>query len=186
VTDNELLAIVITVLEENLTAWPFPVPDYIVNVQQKEQPETQGVPPGPSVFVEKLFDHVYGSPRVDYKELATPNPNKLLESEEQMYQTTLQIAALSIQDPSQTNLPTASDLASIARAIVQRRSTIRTFNERGLGVLRVTEVRNGYFTNEQDRQEASPSFDVVLTYLRSVPPVEVGKVARLDTKIIIL
>lgn len=184
-TDNDLLALVIGILDTSLATWPF-APGYAVNVQQKQQPETQGVPPGPSVFVEKLFDHVYGSPLVEYRELAIPDPNKLIEVEDQIYQTTLQIAALVVQDPRKPELPTASDLASVARAILQRRSALRQLNSNKVSVLRVTDVRNGYFTNDQDRQEASPSFDVVLSYVRSVPPVEVGKISRLDETIIIL
>ncbi len=49
-------------------------------------------------------------------------------------------------------------------AIIQSDSARKTLLMQGVGILRVTDVRNPYFTDDKDNFEASPSFDFVLTH----------------------
>lgn len=175
--DNDVIAAIISRLEDGLAAWPwanFSTP-FTVGVQQKQQPTQQGREDEPTVFIEKLFDKAHGFAKVTY----TPHPtdtNLSNEEELQVYTATYQLCATCTQDPRNTYRPTASDLCDIARMILQRRSSIRHFQELGINLLRVPEVRNSYFTNEQDRQEAMPSFDLTVSYTRKTPFAEVGRI----------
>lgn len=181
-TDNDLLEILITHLEARLAVWPFTAGYGPVEVQAKQQPTKQGVPTAPTVFIEKLFDHRYGWTQIQWD--TSPLPDMLEETETQMYATTFQVSAMALQDVHNTYLPTASDLASIACDILQSRHTTFAFAQKGVGLLRATEVRNTYSPDDQDRQEASPSFDLVLTYPRSMPAVTLDKIARVEPNIV--
>lgn len=164
-TDNELLARLIARLNDAISAYPFVGLRSPVTVQQKQQPTQQGVPLGPTVFIERLFDHRHGSSVVLYDPAIVGQT--LTESEVQVYETTFQLSALAIQDPRNLAAPTAADLCNVAAFIVQSRSFLRQFAVDNVGVLRVSEVRNLYFTDDRGRQESHPSFDLVLTYGRA-------------------
>ena len=102
--------------------------------------------------------------------------NELLETEFQIYQTTFQISTLVTQNAGSINIPTASDLCTIAANCLQSRPTIRKFSSLSIGLLRVSEVRNPYFSDEQFRHAAMPSFDVVLEYSRVTSKSKVNKI----------
>jgi len=70
--------------------------------------------------------------------------------ETQFYETTFQVAAWSIQDPSILDSVTASDLANIVAGIMQSDSARLTLADNDIGILRVTDVTNPYFVDEKD------------------------------------
>ena len=178
-TDNTLIAKMISELNLAFSTYPFPTGFGKVTVQQKQQPSQQGVPNGPCVFIEKLFDNRYGFMMVDIK--YDPITDSVIENQTQVYQTTFQLSALSIQKPSDTTLPTASDLVSTVCQIFQGRAIIRRLSAAEIGVLRVSEIKNTYFTDDRDRQEAHPTFDLVLTYNRMLPPAHIPKLQQAAT-----
>lgn len=176
-TDNQLIASIILVLESQLAIWSRTVGCEPVEILQKQQPTKQGVPTAPTLFVEKLFDHRYGFTAVSYDEEAiVPEIDMMEEKEDQKYLTTFQIAARMLQDPRNLQTVTASDLANIACSMLQSRYALQAFGNTKIEVLRVSDVRNSYDPDDQDRQEASPSFDIVLGYSRSF----VTHVSKLD------
>lgn len=179
-TDNDVLAKIMELLNAKFAVWPYPVGYGPIEVQQKQQPTKQGIPTAPAVFVEKLFDHRYGWSAIELEELS---PSTMLESENQLYNTTFQISARALQDPSRIDLPTASDLCSDACAILQSRYAIQEFSAAKIAVFRVTDVRNTYMPDDQDRQEAEPSFDIVLSYTRTIAT-PIDKITRVDWKIV--
>src|ERR1700676_1394800 len=91
--DNDLINLVATQLEAASAAAGW---NYIV--LQKDQPTQQGIPTAPTVFFEKLFDNNHGWPMDS--NVYQPVPNNFLETETQMVNTTFQISALVIQDPT--------------------------------------------------------------------------------------
>lgn len=182
--DNDVLLHMIARLESELAAWPWSSTGspFTVGVQQKEQPTQQGRNVEPTVFIEKLFDKPYGSAAVKYD--THTDVNLVSETETQVYTSTFQVSAACTQDPRNISLPTASDLCDIARMILQRRSAIRYFQAVGINLLRVADqIRNTYFTNEQDRQEAMPSFDLVVSFTRVTPAAELGRLYDGDLQI---
>lgn len=168
-TDNIVLAKIMALLEAGIPGHDAIPAGYTFEVQQKQQPTKQGVPTAPTVYFEKLFDTPYGWTSVSYKENTVAGQFKLTETESQLLPTTFQISTMVLQDPSDITLPTASDLAIAARAVLQSRNSMNEFAAMGIGMLRAaTPVTNTYAADDQDRQEASPSFDIVLTYARDL------------------
>lgn len=174
--DNELITLFRTIITDGLTGVPVdPVPDIV----QAYQPTTQGTPLNSTVFFYKVSDHRYGSP----KWLNTYDADSGVEihQEIQAYETVFQFNALAIQNPNTVSF-TASDLVNLVSQILQSERSIRTLESNNVSLLRITDVRNPYFTDDFERYEASPSFDVTFTHTRTltttvpviVPPVAAG------------
>ncbi|MNH03097.1 hypothetical protein D3C81_678180 [compost metagenome] len=181
-TDTELFTLIRLTLIENLSVWPFDASLGPITVQQKQQPVKQGIPTAATVYLEKLFHNPHGSSRVYYD--VSPEPNMIEENEGQVYTATFQVSAFVIQKPENPALPTASELADAARVGLQRHTTIRKFAAEGVGLLRVSMVGNPYFSDDRDRQEATPSFDLVVTYVRTAPPATIDRIIRVDSLIV--
>jgi hypothetical protein len=159
--DNQLIALVATQLETASAAAGW---NYLV--VQKDEPTQQGTPTAPTIFFEKLFDRPYGWPMDSYAYQATPN--NFLETETQLTETTFQISSLVIQNPTNLELPTASDVANFMQQYLSARWSIATFMGQDVGVLRVTSVRNPAFTDDRTLFEYSPNFDITFTHSRTV------------------
>lgn len=131
-------------------------------VKASFQPRQEGAETGPTLYFYKVADHRYGSVR--RSSVWDVDNQVMVYTEIEQYETTWQVTALSIQDPSDTTKPTASDLANAAAAIMQSQACIGALVAQGVGVYRVTDVRNPYFVDDKGRHEVSPSFDFVLTH----------------------
>lgn len=155
--DNELYKLIFSILRSGFTLRGMDV-----SVSQSYQPTQQGTPLKKSVFVHKLYDHRYGHMlRKSEWDLENEVMNTV---QSQWYETTFQIDALAIQDPADVDSLTASDLVNTAAQIMQVNSTLETLRAAGVGILRIQDVRNPYFTDDRGRFEASPSFDFTLTH----------------------
>ncbi len=129
-------------------------------VAQAFQPTQEGVSSAPTAYMHKLFDHPLGSPqRADVW-----NGTKIIHTETQDYETTFQISALSIQDPNNQEQLTASDILNLVRSILQSMDTITALNAQGVGMLRVDQVRNQPFVDDQGRNEYQPSLDFTVQH----------------------
>jgi hypothetical protein len=160
--DNALINLFATQLEAASAAatWGYPV-------LQKNQPTQEGIPTGPAIFFEKLYDHAYGWPEVSYDQYNAEN-NTFVQTELQWTETTFQVSALVIQDPSNLSLPTASDVVNYMKMSINSRAAIKTFKAQGVSGLRVTELRNPYFRDERHTFEGNPNFDIVLQHQRII------------------
>ncbi len=101
-------------------------------------------------------------------EAMTSSGGGLIHTETEQYETTFQISALATQDPSNINSLTASDILNYIAGILQSRATIATFEAQGVGILNVQDVRNPYFKDDRDLNEASPNFDFTLTHKNAI------------------
>jgi hypothetical protein len=132
-----------------------------VTVQQSYLPNRQGVPSNPVVYFQKLYDKRYGfcsnNTEYDY------DLNQMIRTEEQVYETTFQVSSLLKQDPSNIGY-TSSDLINIASQTMQTETTLKALNSAGVGILRVTNVRNPFDLNDKDEFASSASFDFTLTH----------------------
>lgn len=159
--DNELIQVFLPIINNGLTFF-----GYIgVTVVAANQPTQQGIPTGPTVYFYKLGDHRLGFLRRfdTWDELSST----MTHTEEQQYETTFQVNALAIQSPLTPNQYTASDLVNDVCFIMQSDDTREILYNNGISILRVTDVTNGYFTDDKDNFEAVPSFDFVLSYIRT-------------------
>lgn len=166
-TDNELIAAIISTLEPYVQAKFGATYEFA----QKNQPELQGTPSTPVVYLEKLFDKRYGWVRrdVDMWTPATgPTDTTISTKDVQLYETTFQFSALVLQDPSDLTIPTASDLVNYVSMLLGTAIILAALRQKGANVQRSTSVRNPYWVDDFDRFEASPSFDIVLQHHRDL------------------
>lgn len=159
-TDNELIRLFLPIIQNGLISAGY----VDVVVKQFNQPTQQGINTTPTVYFQKIGDHLYGSPR------RSDIWNKILEQidhvESQIYETTFQIQALVLQNPANPSY-TASDLVSFVSHLLQSDRTLEILNAATVGIYRITDIRNPYFVDDRDQFEASPSFDFTLTHRRT-------------------
>lgn len=159
--DNDLIRLFLPIIQDGL-ALDFPT----VVVKQANQPTLQGVTTGPAVFFYKIGDKRYG-----FRSATDEwDSNTLTEvhTESQQYETTFQISSLVTQDPTDTTSYTASDLVNQVAYIMQSVATLEILNAQNVGVLRVTDVTNHYFSDDRDQFEANPIFTFTLTHLQTI------------------
>jgi hypothetical protein len=165
-TDNELLTAVIATLRvgyANLTT------DYGVTVQQSYQPTHQGMPFGPTLTLHKIGDRRYGFLKRRDVYNAMHVPADFDHEEVQQYETTFQASGIFEQTASDTTGWTASDVANYGAAILQSDWGRLELQKSGIGILRVTDVRNPPMpTNQADEFEFVPNFDFVLTHKQTI------------------
>lgn len=132
-----------------------------VIVTSNYQPTTQGVNTPSTVYFYKVGDYRYGW--VKREDVWDPLSSTMKYTEVQDYETTFQISALVISNPSTISY-TASDLVNVVSAIMQSRDTIATLEAAGVGIYRVTNILNAPFVDDKDRFEFIPSFNFTLTH----------------------
>lgn len=158
-TDNSLIQLFLPIIKAGLVADGFTT----TVVKQSNQPTQQGIPTAPMVFFTKIYNKRFGFlRREDRWDTLT---NSFVHVESQYYETSFQVSALVLQNPSNLSIPTASDLVNEVASIMQSSATLDTLNNAGVGILRITDITNPYFTDDRDNFEASPSFNFVLIYL---------------------
>jgi hypothetical protein len=158
-TDNSLIQLFLPIIQAGLVADGFTT----TVVKQSNQPTQQGIPTAPMVFFTKIFNRRFGFlRRADVWNTMT---SQFDHTESQYYETSFQVSALVLQNPSDLTIPTASDLVNEVACILQSSATLNTLNNAGVGILRISDISNPYFVDDRDNFEASPSFDFVLVYL---------------------
>lgn len=136
-----------------------------VKLARNYQPRQQGAATGPYVYFAKIpGDRRYG--HAGRKDVWNATTQVFDHTEIQQYETTYQFEAVIPQDPASVTAFTESDILNIVSGIMQSDSFLAVFRAAGVGVLRITEVRNPYIVDDRDRFEAVPSFDVTLTHTR--------------------
>lgn len=156
-TDNQFIQLFLPIIQAGLIADGFPN----VLVKQANQPTQQGVPSIPTVFFFKVSNKRYGF--LQRQDVWNSGLSKMVHTESQYYETTFQVSALVRQFPITPNQYTASDLVNEVACIMQADTTLSKLNAQGIGILRVMNITNPYFTDDRDQFEASPSFDFTLT-----------------------
>jgi hypothetical protein len=158
VLDNQLIAIIIsTIIAGEATAGISNTP-----IKQAFQPTNQGVNVKPTAYIFKVGDRRVGFP---YRNDTYDSIAGAFDHEElQQYETTFQISALSTQNPANTTQYTASDILNLIAYILQSDMTINSLIAQGIGILRIESIRNPYFFDDRERNEALPSLDFTLTH----------------------
>ena len=158
-SDNDIIDLMATRIESAMTqsGWKYPV-------IQLNQPTQQGAPSEPAVFFQKIGDKFYGSParRLDYD----ANLDIYNDNEIQICESTFQITSLVIQHPGNTDIPTASDVINYTKMYLQHAASIRYFKNLEIGMLRILNATNYYFTDDKSRFEANPAIELTLRYSR--------------------
>lgn len=152
--DNEIFTLLRTILLAAIGDDPA------VAVKQAFLPVTMGADTGPTLYMSTLFDKAVGSPsrRAD----VDPDTLDMLHREAQVLERHMQITAVARQGLGADEW-TAKDYANLARRIMASDTTRAALKVGGLGILRVTDIRDPKSLNQSDQFEAFPSFDFVLT-----------------------
>jgi len=137
-----------------------------VQVLASNQPRHQGRVDGPVVYFFPVSDHRYGWQH--RKQVYDSQSGDITVTETQYMESVFQVMALYPQDPSNISLPTAKDLINDAAMTVNSLTFTEAMRAGGVGVQRVTDIRNPYFQNDRDQSEASPSFDFTVSYKRVI------------------
>lgn len=157
--------LLIKAIREQLLAG-FALLNITTQVKQSNQPTQQGVPTGPVVLMSIVDNRRYGSP---YRaNVYNSEAEDFDHVETQVYETTLQFDALLPQTPTDAAQITAGDLVNYAAYILQSSRTIEALQVQGIGIERITQVRNPHFDDDRDQFESSPSFDCVFTHKQIV------------------
>ena len=157
-TDNQLIRLFLPIINAGLLADGYDN----VEVKQNYQPTQQGPNTDPTVYFFKVNSRRYGFlGRWDKWDSIN---NKMVHTEAQYMESTFQVSTLVRQSPYKPNAYTAADLANEVASIMQSDNTRDILNNSGVGILRITDIRNPYFVDDKDQFEASPSFDFTLTY----------------------
>lgn len=136
-----------------------------VKLARNFQSRIQGANSSPYVYFVKVGDHRYGHP--ERKDEYAAGSGDFTHTEIQQYESTYQFSAWVPQDPKDVTGLTESDILNVVSGIMQSDALLAAFRAQGVGILRVTDVRNPYIVDDHDQFEAVPSFDVTLTHKRT-------------------
>lgn len=156
--DNPLIALVIKALIAGEAAAGIPG----TPIKQAFQPTVQGVNTAPTAYIYFIDDELVGNVRYDDK-YDTIN-NVMVHTETQQVATTLQASALATQNPNTPGQKTAKDILRLIASILRSQVTVATLQASGVGIQNIKRIRNPYFQDDRQQNEASPSFDFVLTH----------------------
>lgn len=155
-TDSQLIQLFRPIIEAGLIADGFTG----VTVKQNSQPTQQGLPSTPTVFYSKINS----SPEGMRGARDTYADSIMTHTENQYMMSTWQISAWKIQNPKFPEDYTGSDLAQEVSYILQSSSSIVTFANSNVGILKINNFTNPSFVNDQDQFSFMPSFTFTLTY----------------------
>lgn len=129
------------------------------------QPQQNGRITKPVVYFHFLDAHAYGW--TQRKDVPAPGVDLIVShTEMQHYEQPVQFVALVPQDPKNTSQLSAADVCAEVSAIIRSDEVRAAFRAAGVGMERITDVRNTPFVNDEGRFEFEPSFDVTLTHKR--------------------
>src|SRR5665213_3600867 len=140
-TDDQLMALLISTITSGLVAQGFNVP-----VEQEYQPTLQGTPGGDSVFIWKLSENRYGFPGRSDK-FAT---GIMTHMETERIEVMFQIGALAIQNPSNITSVTAADYVRAVGRTLQSDVAQHAMLSAGVGIYRIQAMRQPYFKDDKD------------------------------------
>lgn len=158
-TDNQIIRLFLPLLKAGMTAYGYPV-----IIKQSYQPTEQGSDSEPQLFFTKVGDKRLGHPQ--RKSVWDTLLGKQIDTDTQLMEATYQLTALVRQTP--TSEKTASDYAHTAAMLMSGSEFLLALKAGGVGLLRITEVRNPYMKDDRDQFQASPSFDFTLSFNRDI------------------
>lgn len=136
-----------------------------VQVLQVYQPQTEGIPSGPTVTMQPVGSRRYGALGRAYA--PTGNPDLMAGTMIQWWTATWQIGATARRNPQDANfltLPSAMDICKAASDILQSDAGLAALAVERVRPLRIADIRLIQWVNESDQYEAWPLFDLTLVY----------------------
>ena len=166
-TEVELFTLVKGILDAGLAAQSLSS----IVVKRGNQSTQQGIVNGPAVYFWPIDGVKYGFQGREDKYNSTAGT--FTHTEKSRHETTIQFNCLATTGDNQT---TSADIASICAALLQTESAIATMVSADVGVLRIGNIRNLVFLDDQNNYKHSASFDAVFVHHRkliaTVPAIE--------------
>lgn len=160
--DKQMAALIMAQLKPLMLAHPDTA---AVGLAKNYQPRQQGGSKNPyAYFFKPGVDRRYGHPQ--RKDVWDLDAETFVHTEVQVYESLWQFSAWVPQDPKDVDGLTESDILNVVSSIMQSDTIIAAFKAAGVGILRVTDVRNPYIVSDKDQFSAVPSFDISLTHER--------------------
>ena len=162
-TEKQLYALLLGIISAGLTA--LGTPWTTVDVRQGNQPSITGTPSGPFVAVTNEPIRRFGS--IARSDSWNSVDSVETHSETQQYVAMFQVDCQWKQNPSDpdfVNIPTAGDLAKSVSSILQSSATIAALVASGVGIDRISEVRQPPWKDDTDAFEYASFFDFCLTF----------------------
>lgn len=127
-----------------------------VEVKRSFQPTQQGGDFNPTIYMHLVSQRRYGY--LERSEI--PSDTLMRHIERQYYESTIQFTGYVMEDAN-TDI-TSVDLLNLAAEILQSDSGREYLRSKQMSIIRLTDIRHLYITDEQDRFQSSPSFDFVV------------------------
>lgn len=154
----ELIAFFKPIIDSALQAAGIDCP---LGLQQSYQPTQQG-PEITQVYIQEISGNYYGWNKKE--EIWNETTQSFDHVETQVMETTFQVGATSQMDPANEVQFTSRDILDVVGACLRSQSTIESANTAGIGILRVTSVRNQWMQNNYDQNQAQCNFDFTVTH----------------------
>lgn len=155
--DSQAIAKLIAVIESGLTLL-----NVTAIVQADYQVTQQGTPTASFISLHNIANRRYGHPK--NKTVYNEIDNKLEQTEGVIVERTYQVSAYTLEEPDDMDTPNAYDLCATTAQILQLERTQRLLKNDGISILRIADIREGYFTDDKDRNEKNPTFDFIICY----------------------
>lgn len=155
-TENEIFAALRQALLEGFTDLQI-----IGDVKRNYQPTKQGANSQPTIYFSLVSQRRYGYlQREDI-----PNGEVMRHIEKQQYEAIIQFTG-QVLEGADTSIRT-TDLLNEAAYILQRDTTRLSLRDKGIGIQRATDIRQVFNTDEQDKYQSTPSFDLTITHFQT-------------------
>lgn len=159
--DRSMYTALIAVLRAGMAMEPE-----VLEIAQSNQLRAAGRPTTRALLLDKVGDYRYG--HVKREDFQDPDGPDMIHRETQIYETRVRINGMAAPPPVRgeppADEPSASDLLNLAAAVLQSDEGMAALRAAGIAPLRILEVRNPTFRNDQDQFEASPSFDFLFQH----------------------
>lgn len=159
-TETQLFILLKAIIDDALSAASI-----VAIVKQGDQPNIVGRPSGPVVLLSNQPMRRYGS--LKRADAWDATHTVMVHTETQQMECTFQCGALVPQTPATPAVVpglTAGDLVVAASQALQSDVALSALLVAGLGIYRVTDIRQPAFKDDQDRFEYSPSFDFTVVF----------------------
>mgnify|MGYP006914385349 CR=1 FL=1 len=161
--DLDLIGLFSGLLESAIAAEGITDTDVIQLFQPTQQSRADS---GDGVYFQLLFTRNYGSA---YKTQTYNQDTGVFDTVQiQQMVAKFQISVFYPADPSNVDRLSSNDLATNIAMRMQSDDSIQKLRAAGVGITRITDVRNPQFDNEQDQSEFVPNFDMDLNYNREI------------------
>lgn len=148
-----------------------------VGVQSAYQPRRQGAPSAMNILLFKINLRPFGYPKSTSGWVAAnpptdPPTGQMVRTEVQIYEMTVQFTGSVKQPPVDPTKPagnllpyTAGDICKLAGRALQSWAGVAQLKAAGIGVEKLLQMPQSYFSDDSDAFEQSPHFDLVFTFI---------------------